>query len=95
MITTVFERTPGITGRQQERWQFHCSTAAVFLGPVGATDLQRWPQAAAAIRTALPQEWPTNMVEEFMDSLDRHSQRTGYLFSCRVCHTYRGYVDVT
>jgi uncharacterized protein len=94
-ITEVLERTPGYAGWQQAQWMFHCGDAATFLGPVGAPDLARWPQASAAIRAGLPPEWPTASVDDFMAHLNRHGQPTGYLFMCRKCHEYLGYADST
>ncbi len=68
----------------------HCGDAATFLGPVGAADLARWPQAAEAIRASLSASWSTSLTDGFMTRLDRNGQPTGYLFQCRACHEFIG-----
>jgi uncharacterized protein len=39
VLDEVLHRTPGFAGWQQERWLFHCSDAAEFLGRVGFRDV--------------------------------------------------------
>jgi uncharacterized protein CbrC (UPF0167 family) len=41
----VAQRTPGFTGWQQERWLYHCSDAAAYLGRVGWDDVRGLPGA--------------------------------------------------
>lgn len=45
VVLAVERRTPGFRGRQQERRLTHCGDAAAFLGPVGAADIRRHPDA--------------------------------------------------
>lgn len=39
VLDEVLHRTPGFAGWQQERWLFHCSDAAEYLGRVGYGDV--------------------------------------------------------
>jgi uncharacterized protein CbrC (UPF0167 family) len=45
LIEQVTKRTPGFSGWQQERWLFHCSDGAAFLGVVGRSELEPYPDA--------------------------------------------------
>jgi uncharacterized protein len=86
-------RTPGFHGFQQERWFTHCHDAALFLGAVGAEELQGLdPAAETAIRVEsglLGEE-----LEEYMSRLDKDYGPTAYIFRCRICGAWGGYSDV-
>ena len=65
----------------------HCEDAAMFLGPVGAVELASLPQQATdALIAGLGSG-------QFVADLDRDVSPTGYLFRCRQCFSYLGYVD--
>ncbi|MFG1681611.1 CbrC family protein [Nonomuraea sp. NPDC049269] len=49
-IEIISRRTPGFSGWQQERWLFHCGDGAAFLGPVGASELDAFPDAREMLR---------------------------------------------
>ncbi len=92
----VLTRTPGFSGWQQEQWMVHCDDAAIFLGPVGAPELARFPAGATeALRDdlATSTRWPAAEIAGYISSLQSDGMPTGYLFQCRHCETFLGYTD--
>jgi uncharacterized protein CbrC (UPF0167 family) len=84
-------RTPGFSSWQQERWWVCCGDAALFLGPVGKTELQGHGEAIAAIRVECglqSDDW-----QQYFDALDREHGPTAYIFRCRHCGKLGGYSD--
>ncbi len=96
VVETITMRTPGFSGWQQERWMFHCSDGAAFLGPVGRRELQTYPDALEVLRHEHDEYgWPQEQVEEYLAALDKDGQPTAYLFRCRHCGTHLAYSDFT
>ncbi|WP_255657175.1 CbrC family protein [Actinoplanes sp. L3-i22] len=91
----VLRRTPGFTGRQQERWLAHCGDAAEFHGPVGAAELASLPDARESVRAHLTgyYGWPAEVAEALLNALRRDGDGTAYLFRCRHCATHLAYAD--
>src|SRR5262249_37217272 len=51
VIEEIAYRTPGVAAWQEANWFFHCKDAAIYLGPVGFTELKGYGhQAFEAIR---------------------------------------------
>jgi uncharacterized protein len=90
VVEEVTRRTPGFSGRQQERWRTHCSDAAVFLGRAGRRELaERWPGAIPALMAEAGLEgegW-----NECAAALDAEGSPTAYVFRCRHCGQLGGY----
>ncbi|MET7731099.1 CbrC family protein [Streptomyces sp. NPDC005402] len=88
---TLLRRTPGFLAWQTPNWLTHCGDGAEFLGPAGAKELEKYPDAVDHLR----QRWPDDRFEDFLASLDKDDQPTAYLFRCRVCATHLAYADFT
>jgi uncharacterized protein len=91
---TISERTPGFCGWQQERWLFHCGDGAVFLGVVGAKELEGDESALQSLRDELA-GWSATAIDHYLGALDKDGQPTAYLFECRKCRTHLAYSDTT
>lgn len=91
----VLTRTPGFSGWQQETWFAHCGKPAVFLGRVGAGELQQYgAEAADAITSELRAfGWDDAEVADYLAHLDRDGEPTAYLFQCQACRAFLGYSD--
>lgn len=92
-LEEVTYRTPGISTWQTAYWLTHCGDAAAFINAVGYHELKRMETAATAgIRDCLSwyedRHW-----KRLLLVLDRVDWPTAYLFQCRHCGQYLGYVD--
>jgi uncharacterized protein len=88
VLDEVLHRTPGFAGWQQERWLFHCSDAAAFLGRVGYPDVAELPDV---IQSLAHDGWPP----EHLRYMSADGDLTGYLFGCRHCGTRLAYADAS
>lgn len=92
IIAEVCERTPGFSGWQQEQWFTCCSDAAAFLGRAVSRELKTlWPEAIPSLQEStgmVGEEW-----DELLESLDRKSGPTAYVFRCLHCGKYGAYQD--
>lgn len=93
----VLHRTPGFMGWQGKQWLHHCSDAAAFLGPAGATEVANLPDALEALRSeGRGRGWRTGEIEEYITALSSgDAQPTAYLFRCLVCGVHLAYSDFT
>ena len=93
VVEEVAYCTPGFTGWQQERWFTHCGDGAMFLGVVGRSELrERGQDAIEAIKEASEmdeEEW-----DDFFKHLDKDGSPAAYLFQCRHCGKFGGYIDM-
>jgi len=94
VLDELAHRTPGFSAWQQERWLFHCSDAAAYLGAVGWDELSEHPDAAQAVREQVA-GWGMDAddVEAFVGSLDVDGASTAYLFRCLHCQVHLAYAD--
>lgn len=88
VLDEVLHRTPGFSGWQQERWLFHCSDAAEYLGKVGFQDVADLPEI---IQSLVDDGWS----EEHLRYMSADGDLTGYLFRCRHCGTQLAYADAS
>lgn len=93
VVEEIAYRTPGFAGWQQERWFVHCADAAVFLGPAGHADLERYGaelvQAVLAESGVSESDWGS-----YLAGMDRNDGPvTAYVFKCRHCGALGGYAD--
>lgn len=86
VLDEVLHRTPGFAGWQQERWLFHCSDAAEFVGKVGISEIADLP---AVVQSLVADGWN----EEHLQYMSADGDLTGYLFRCRHCGTQLAYAD--
>lgn len=96
VLEEVSQRTPGFIGWQQERWLYHCSDAAAYLGRVGWDEVKDRPDALASPRTELTDLGLTAMeADEQIRWLSHEGDLTGYLFRCLHCGAYLAYSDAS
>lgn len=88
VLDEVLHRTPGFAGWQQERWLFHCSDAAEYLGRVGYGDV-------ANVRSVLQALAADGWDSEILQYMRADGDLTGYLFRCRHCGTKLAYADAS
>lgn len=88
VVDEVLHRTPGFAGWQQERWLFHCSDAAEFLGRISFSDVADQPDVLAAIAQ---DGWRP----EALPHMSVDGDLTGYLFRCRHCGSKLAYADAS
>jgi len=84
VVQEVATRTPGFSGWQQEHWLYHCGDAAAFLGRVGWSELQPYPDALDSLREESDEE---------LEALAVDGESTAYLFRCRHCGRHLAYAD--
>lgn len=84
----VVHRTPGFAGWQQERWLFHCSDEAAFLGKIGYQDVAELPDV---IQSLIADGWPADVLPH----MSADGDLTGYLFRCLQCGTQLAYADAS
>jgi uncharacterized protein CbrC (UPF0167 family) len=95
-MEVISRRTPGFSGWQQERWLFHCGDGAAFLGAVGASELDAFPDAQEMLRFEYSTRgWSPEQVVDFLAALDKDDTPTAYLFRCRKCGSHLAYADFT
>ncbi len=87
------ERTPGYSGRQQEKWLSHCGDFCAFKGYAGWQEIKsiskELEKDLGVIRAA------HNLTqEELENSLVNNGSMQGYLFQCLHCKTHRITVDL-
>ncbi|MFF7931211.1 CbrC family protein [Streptomyces sp. NPDC007940] len=86
VVAAILRRTPGFPARQSPTWLTHCGDGAEFLGPAGARELEKHPDAVDDLRRRCAEwTWPPHQVEGFLASLDKAGRPTAYLFRCRLC----------
>jgi uncharacterized protein CbrC (UPF0167 family) len=72
VLMEVSQRTPGFSGWQQEHWLYHHSNAAAFLGPVGASELAKHPDALEMLSHEHDQyRWTPEQVADYLKALHR------------------------
>ena len=96
VLDELLHRTPGFSGWQQERWQFHCDDAAAFLRPAGYAELQDLDDALDSIRAECREmRMPDGQVEDYLRWLRVDGDATAYLFRCLHCGTHLAYTDMS
>jgi uncharacterized protein len=94
VVDEVAQRTPGFTGWQQERWLYHCSDAAAFLGRVGWDDVRGLPGAVDSLVSDLLDLGIDDAdARQQLAWLRRDGDLTGYLFRCLHCGRHLAYSD--
>ncbi len=94
-VDEICLRTPGFAAFQKGRWWTHCGDGAEFLGAAGRRELNgRWASAVPTFREALgiddDAEW-----QDLLAGLSRDTGATAFLFRCRHCFKFGGYIDST
>ena len=90
------QRTPGFFGWQQERWLYHCSDAAAFVGRIGWEDVKRLPDAQASLLAELAELGvEPSEAQRQLQLLHPDGDLTGYLFRCLHCGAQLAYSDAS
>jgi uncharacterized protein CbrC (UPF0167 family) len=85
----VERRTPNFPTWQDWAWAAHCGEPAVYLGQPRAGELRRYPDACDDLRAQVRDyDWPSEQVEELIDTMDPEGSAVAYLFHCSVCDTH-------
>lgn len=88
VLDEILHRTPGFAGWQQERWLFHCSDAAAFLGRVGYSEIANQP---SVLESLAHDGW----TPEHLQCMSADGDLTGYLFGCLHCGAHVAYADAS
>jgi uncharacterized protein CbrC (UPF0167 family) len=88
VLDELLHRTPGFAGWQQERWLFHCSDAAEFLGRAGFREVVELP---TALQSLAEDGWNLDDLQY----MSADGDLTGYLFRCLHCATALAYADAS
>jgi uncharacterized protein CbrC (UPF0167 family) len=92
----IATRTPGFLARQQERWLYHCGDGAAFLGRVGFTDVQAFPDALEMLLHENDEfGWTVEQSTTHVEGLLSDGDATGYLFRCLHCGRHLAYSDMS
>lgn len=92
----IATRTPGFLAWQQEHWLYHCGDGAAFLGRVGYTDLQAFPDALEMLLHENDEYgWTAEQSTAYVESLRADGDATAYLFKCNLCGRHLAYSDMS
>jgi uncharacterized protein CbrC (UPF0167 family) len=95
IVEEIAYRTPGITAWQEAQWFFHCNDGAVYLGPVGISELKQYGEdAVEAIREEASEvQADEGSLDDWMNGLSKTGSPTAYLFQCQHCKAFGGFSD--
>jgi uncharacterized protein CbrC (UPF0167 family) len=95
IVEEIAYRTPGVIAWQEGQWFFHCGDGAVYLGPVGISELKQYgPDAVEAIRDeASTAQVDEESLDDWMNNLSSTNAPTAYLFQCLHCKAFGGFSD--
>ncbi len=85
-------RTPGYSGRQQERWLSHCGDFCAFKNYVGWTDIKGLNDELTNDLDGIKTDYGLTQ-EQLEKSLQKNGSMQGYLFQCLHCKKHRITVD--
>jgi len=89
-------RTPGFATWQSERWLACCDDAMAFLEPIGTTELRRYyPELEGTLMMYIVHELELSgdAANHLLNSLNRDTGPTAYVFRCLHCEALKGYID--
>lgn len=86
-------RTPGFNGWQQERWLVHCDDANAFLGPAGRHELEALADHGLIDSLRADSGMDESNFREYLDTMNKQTGPTAYVFRCLHCGQYKGYSD--
>jgi uncharacterized protein CbrC (UPF0167 family) len=96
VVEEVAWRTPGYNVWQSERWFVCCNDAVTFLEPVGIGELrQHYRELECNVLSNIIYDLNVSgrAATRMLESLNRDSGPTAYIFRCSRCGRYRTFVD--
>jgi len=96
VVKEIACRTPGFNAWQSERWFSCCNDAMAFLEPTGLAELrERYPQLEFNVRGNIVYDLHMSggTANRVLESLNRDSGPTAYVFQCLHCAAHRTFVD--
>ncbi len=96
VVEEICERTPGFNSWQSEQWPLCCGDAAAFLMPAGIQEIRKDHfELEGQLMGHVVQELKLSgsAATRFIDSLNRDSGPTVFLFQCLHCQRLRFYID--
>ena len=96
VVQEVAWRTPGYSAWQSEQWFSCCNDAMTFLEPAGIAQIrERYPDLEFSVLSNVIYDLHISggAAKRAVESLDRQSGPTAYIFQCSHCGVYRTFVD--
>ena len=96
VVDEVARRTPGYSSWQSEQWFACCNDAMTFLEPVGIQDIRdhyRELEFSVLSNIIYDLHISGGAATRVLESLNKKSGPTAYVFQCLHCHAYRTFVD--
>jgi uncharacterized protein len=96
IIDEIACRTPGFSCWQNEQWLTCCGGAMAFLEPAGIQEIrQRYPRLDGNLMSYIVYELKISggAAKRMLESLNRDSGPTAYVFQCRQCDVQNAFVD--
>ena len=96
VVAEVRERTPGYDTWQSEEWPACCNGATAFLAPAGIADIRKtWPELEGGILGHIVYNMGVSggAATRLLESLNRDTGPTLYLFRCLDCGEYHFHID--
>jgi uncharacterized protein len=96
VVEEVARRTPGYNAWQGERWFSCCKDAMTFLEPIGVRELReryREQEYSVVGNVVYDLHMSGGAAIRILESLQRDSGPTAYVFQCSHCGNYQTFVD--
>ena len=94
----ISQRTPGFSSWQTEQWPACCDDATAFLAPAGIKEVrENYRDVESGLLSHIIYEMKISggAATRMLQSLNRDSGPTAYLFRCLHCEQYHFYIDQT
>jgi len=95
-VEEISERTPGFNSWQGEQWPMCCGDAAAFVAPAGIKEIRKsYYQLEGQLMGYIVHEMKISggAATRLLDSLDRESGPTAYVFQCLHCGRHLAHID--
>jgi hypothetical protein len=95
-ITEISQRTPGYNAWQGEEWPLCCGDATTFIAPFGIAEIrarQRELEGLLMGYIVHGMQISGGAATRLLDSLNRDSGPTAFVFRCRQCETAHFHID--
>jgi uncharacterized protein CbrC (UPF0167 family) len=96
VLAEIAWRSPGYNAWQSERWFSCCDDAMTFLEPVGIAELrERYREMESSVLGNIIYDLQISggAAKRVLESLNKNSGPTAYVFQCSHCGVYRTFVD--